>query len=169
LSQGTPMLRAGDEIAQSQGGNNNAYCQDNATSWIDWALGDAADLAFCQRLTALRAGLGALRQRDFLHGEETAEGYPNAAWQGLDGAPTPWEITERAGLALLLRPAGEAWVLIAINPGEAASLALPEAPGRAWERALDTGRPEAAPAPAGPAPELSPQSVAVFVAREAHP
>ncbi|MEM0944240.1 MAG: glycogen debranching protein GlgX, partial [Pseudomonadota bacterium] len=99
LSQGTPMLRAGDEIAQSQGGNNNAYCQDNATSWIDWAEGDAADLAFCQRLTALRAGLGALRQRDFLHGEETAEGYPNAAWRGLDGGPPPWEIAERAGLA----------------------------------------------------------------------
>ena len=54
LSQGTPMLAAGDEIGHSQGGNNNPYCQDNAITWLDWAQADEALLAFTARLVALR-------------------------------------------------------------------------------------------------------------------
>ena len=54
LAQGTPMLCAGDEIANSQQGNNNAYCQDNAISWLDWPAADAGTLALVQALLALR-------------------------------------------------------------------------------------------------------------------
>ncbi|MBV8503759.1 MAG: glycogen debranching protein GlgX [Paucibacter sp.] len=54
LAQGTPMLCAGDEIGNSQQGNNNAYCQDNATSWLDWCAADAGTLALVQALLALR-------------------------------------------------------------------------------------------------------------------
>ena len=61
LSQGTPMLLAGDEIGHSQGGNNNAYCQDNATTWLDWAAGDRDLSAFVGRLTALRRDAAVLR------------------------------------------------------------------------------------------------------------
>jgi isoamylase len=67
LSQGVPMLLAGDELGRSQGGNNNAYCQDNAISWVDWSL-DAAQqslLVFTQRLIALRAAHPVFRRRDF--------------------------------------------------------------------------------------------------------
>ena len=59
LSHGTPMLLAGDEFARSQNGNNNAYCQDNETNWIDWALAEknAPLLALTQRFAQLRAQL----------------------------------------------------------------------------------------------------------------
>ena len=54
LSQGTPMLLAGDELGHSQRGNNNAYCQDNDTTWLDWDRADAGLAAFVARLLALR-------------------------------------------------------------------------------------------------------------------
>jgi glycogen operon protein len=54
FSRGVPMLLAGDELGRTQGGNNNAYCQDNPLSWIDWAAADPARIAFTQRAIALR-------------------------------------------------------------------------------------------------------------------
>ncbi len=70
LSQGVPMLLAGDEFGRSQAGNNNAYCQDNPVSWLDWP--PSADrstlLAFTRRLTALRAAHPVFRRRDFFQG-----------------------------------------------------------------------------------------------------
>ncbi len=61
LSAGVPMILGGDEIARSQGGNNNAYCQDNEISWYDWSTADRALLAFTQELVALRRAEPALR------------------------------------------------------------------------------------------------------------
>ena len=66
LAQGTPMLCAGDEIANSQQGNNNAYCQDNATSWLDWPTADESTLALTRQLLALRREEPLLRQADWL-------------------------------------------------------------------------------------------------------
>jgi glycogen debranching enzyme GlgX len=63
LGQGTPMLCAGDELGHSQRGNNNAYCQDNATSWIDWPQADAGLLAYTARLIRLRQRLQPLCDR----------------------------------------------------------------------------------------------------------
>src|SRR5262249_38407318 len=70
LSQGTPMLRAGDEFARTQQGNNNAYCQDNELSWIDWRHDERAErlIRFVKRLTGLRQRFPILRQRRFLSG-----------------------------------------------------------------------------------------------------
>ncbi|MFI7589189.1 glycogen debranching protein GlgX [Spongisporangium articulatum] len=70
LSQGVPMLAHGDELGRSQGGNNNAYCQDNELAWIDWKLDDAqADLlAFTQRVVALRHEHPVFRRRRFFQG-----------------------------------------------------------------------------------------------------
>nr|MDK7317933.1 hypothetical protein [Lactobacillus iners] len=67
LSQGTPMLAHGDEIARTQGGNNNVYCQDNETAWMDWSnLESAADLhEFTRRLIALRRDHPVFRRRRF--------------------------------------------------------------------------------------------------------
>ena len=67
LSQGVPMLLAGDEIGRTQQGNNNAYCQDNAIGWVDWMTDSAQQslLAFTQRLIALRAEHPVFRRRDF--------------------------------------------------------------------------------------------------------
>jgi isoamylase len=70
LSQGVPMLLAGDEIGRSQQGNNNAYCQDNELSWLDWSLDDGKRslLEFTRRLIALRAAHPVFRRRDFFQG-----------------------------------------------------------------------------------------------------
>jgi len=70
LSQGVPMLLAGDEMGRTQRGNNNAYCQDNEISWLDWTQSDdqRALLAFTQRVMALRAAHPVFRRRDFFQG-----------------------------------------------------------------------------------------------------
>jgi glycogen operon protein len=74
LSQGTPMLLAGDEFGRTQNGNNNAYCQDNETSWIDWTQavspGGRALTDFVARLIALRHRHSVLRCNHYLHGKE---------------------------------------------------------------------------------------------------
>lgn len=71
LSQGVPMLLAGDEIGRSQGGNNNAYCQDNQISWVDWEINEEqiALFGFVQNLIRVRKAHPALRRRRFFHGE----------------------------------------------------------------------------------------------------
>ncbi|MEZ5144012.1 MAG: glycogen debranching protein GlgX [Acidimicrobiales bacterium] len=70
LSQGVPMLLAGDELGRTQGGNNNAYNQDNATSWVDWAATDADLLEFTRRLTKLRRRHPVFRRRRWFQGQQ---------------------------------------------------------------------------------------------------
>src|SRR5262249_52012680 len=67
-SQGIPMLLGGDEMGRTQGGNNNAYCQDNEISWFDWEHIDHEMMAFTARLVALRLAHPVLHRRDFFHG-----------------------------------------------------------------------------------------------------
>jgi glycogen operon protein len=90
LSQGTPMLLAGDERGQSQQGNNNAYCQDNTVTWLDWAFADSGDRAFLEfvkGLIALRKTYPELRCPRFVHGTERAvsNGLSDIAWINTDG------------------------------------------------------------------------------------
>ncbi|MFD4389464.1 glycogen debranching protein GlgX [Streptomyces sp. NPDC058486] len=96
LSTGVPMLVAGDEMGRTQGGNNNAYCQDNEISWLDWSLpedpGRAQLLALTRRLLALRHRHPVLRRRAFFSGRpQGADGLRDLAWFGPDGT----EMTER--------------------------------------------------------------------------
>lgn len=76
LAQGTPQLLAGDEMGHSQQGNNNAYCQDNPTTWLDWAQADQAMMRFVAGLTGLRRRYPALRHTQWFQGKPvyTAEG-----------------------------------------------------------------------------------------------
>ncbi|MBP2338686.1 glycogen debranching protein GlgX [Saccharothrix coeruleofusca] len=95
LSTGTPMLTAGDEMWRTQGGNNNAYCLDDETSWVDWKLSDEAEsmLAFARRVISLRATSPALRQPEFFEGRSTPDGAPDLVWFRADGeemAETDW-------------------------------------------------------------------------------
>jgi isoamylase len=83
LSQGTPMLLGGDELGRTQGGNNNAWCQDNEISWYDWEATDEDLLEFTRRLIALRREHPVFRRRQFLHG--TGEGLPDVWWFRPDG------------------------------------------------------------------------------------
>ena len=89
LSQGTPMLLAGDEFARTQRGNNNAYCQDNEISWVDWTLAEAncAQVRFVQSLTALRRRYPILRRNRFLSTVvNEAIGVKEVTWINVSGA-----------------------------------------------------------------------------------
>jgi glycogen operon protein len=73
LSFGVPLLLGGDEMGRTQGGNNNAYCQDNEITWFDWANADAALLAFTKNLIEFRRAHPVFRRRRFLAGTEASQ------------------------------------------------------------------------------------------------
>src|SRR5262249_27491622 len=96
LAQGTPMLLAGDEFGRTQNGNNNAYCQDNETSWIDWTLAESDQgrvlTEFVARLIALRHRHPILRCANFLHGrDKPAPDVLDIAWFDAQGNELPSE------------------------------------------------------------------------------
>jgi len=95
LSQGVPMVLAGDECRRTQRGNNNAYCQDNALSWFDWSLVEKnADLVrFVRALIEFRKSEPAVRRAKFLEGRREIEhGLPDVAWYGPDGGAVDWHL-----------------------------------------------------------------------------
>ncbi|MCA7083034.1 glycogen debranching protein GlgX [Cupriavidus sp. DB3] len=159
LSQGTPMLTAGDEWLRSQQGNNNAYCQDNELSWLNWddaQTPTGRGMVECvRRLLGLRARLPAYAERQFLHGrQEFAPGLHDIGWFGVDGEPlTPeqWSNPEERTLALrrARRDAdGQVHVtVLLLNAGtEAVEYRLPP-PALIWSRLFDSARPELPEAP----------------------
>jgi glycogen operon protein len=144
LSQGTPMLLAGDELGHSQQGNNNAYCQDNETTWLAWigahdAASEAAHLsAFVARLIALRREAPALRSTHWWPAEPP-EGAPGIHWLRPDGAPmqgADWN--GGTALAILFESAAKDdgdWLVLVNVGSEAVSFALPAG---AWQCRLAT-------------------------------
>ncbi|ALX84147.1 glycogen debranching enzyme GlgX [Achromobacter xylosoxidans] len=158
LSDGTPMLLAGDEFGNSQDGNNNAYCQDSPLSWLDWTeaqsdQGRGLSQAVARAL-ALRRGHPSLRAARY--GDAAREVRPGIAaisWFNPDGQPiepASWEDAGARAMALrraALRDDGSADItLLLLNPGaEALAFTLP-APALAWIRELDSS----APTPAAP-------------------
>ncbi len=123
FSQGTPMLQMGDELGRTQGGNNNAFCQDNEISWMRWTdLGDrdAAFLEFVRGVIKLRAELPLLRCSRFLHGEPIAPRLKNVAWFKPDGEEKRaehWEdpVAKCVGLSL----AGDRKILLLLFNSDA--------------------------------------------------
>jgi len=94
LSQGVPMLLAGDELGRTQQGNNNAYCQDNEISWVNWEqLGSEKELvAFVRRLIALRQNHPVFRRRNFFQGRSIkGAGIKDILWLRPDGREMPDE------------------------------------------------------------------------------
>ena len=88
LSSGVPMLAAGDEIGRTQQGNNNAYCQDNETSWVDWNITKEGEALtrFVRQLTALRHHYPILRRGRFMTGEfNEALGVKDVTWVNASG------------------------------------------------------------------------------------
>ncbi|WP_037261961.1 glycogen debranching protein GlgX [Roseivivax halodurans] len=157
LSQGTPMLLAGDEIGNTQSGNNNAYCQDNEIGWLDWDAADRDLLAFTKRLITFRKAHPILRQKRFLHARERmVDGTCDLFWWREDGAEmedADWEDPDRRLVCAEMRMASgtppyaqrEEALLVAFNSGEALDLTLPEPPQDfVWVRHIDTSDPAAA-------------------------
>ncbi len=107
LSQGVPMMLAGDEFSRSQGGNNNAWCQDNEISWLHWEHDETqrALRAFAQRLIALRREHPAFTRSRFFVGTSGGEGPPDAWWFRADGrrmTQRDWRRTDAHALGVFL-------------------------------------------------------------------
>ena len=105
LSQGSPMILAGDEVGRTQLGNNNGYCQDNEVSWIDWKHADAELLLFTRRLIALRAAHPVLRRQHFFTGRVVGGGLKDVRWlrrNGVEMTDEDWGSHERQSLAMVL-------------------------------------------------------------------
>jgi glycogen operon protein len=160
LSQGTPMLLAGDEFGRTQQGNNNAYCQDNEISWINWDLDGRGDalVRFVERLTRIRREYAVLRQSRFLTAQWNDElGIKDSTWltpTGEEMTSEHWEDPRARCIGLQLdgraQPSGiprrgsEATLLLVLNAHhDVVSFKLPEvAGGRDWRRLIDTNLPE---------------------------
>ncbi len=107
VSQGAPMLLAGDEIGRTQRGNNNAYCQDNETSWLDWeaAAGERDLLAFTRRLIELRRARPELRRETFFKGARGAGLSEDVQWlhpAGREMTTADWQDGELRALGVRL-------------------------------------------------------------------
>ncbi|MDW8444867.1 MAG: glycogen debranching protein GlgX [Acetobacteraceae bacterium] len=146
---GTPMLLAGDEVRRTQKGNNNAYCQDNPTSWLDWeraARPDAEALRrFVARLIALRRDWAPLRPPLFPHGiDEPLPGVADIAWFDCDGRPMTPQAWQAPGHLIVLRRLARAddrtvqATLLVLNGGETACTVRLPPPDFAWRVLVDT-------------------------------
>ncbi len=162
LSQGVPMLLGGDEFSRSQGGNNNAWCQDNEISWFHWEFGERGKRlhAFAKRVIALRQAHPVFRRRHFLLGESMAgTGLPDAWWFRPDGrrmTQRDWHANGHV-LGLFLngkefpypgrtgeRITDDSFLLLFNGHHEAVTFTLPARRwGQEWELALCTGSPNA--------------------------
>jgi len=144
LTQGVPMLLAGDEVLRTQRGNNNTWCQDNEVSWFDWELPEVNHemLRFTRMMIALRRRHACLMHRRFLTGRER-DGFwfPDITWHGLSLNKPLWNIPDARILAFTLgrvKPHHEDLHVI-LNMGTVdLDMPLPEIPGHDWCRVVDT-------------------------------
>jgi glycogen operon protein len=177
IAHGTPMLLAGDEFGQTQSGNNNVYCQDNETSWLDWSLLDTERgrqmRDFVARLIALRRWFAPLRGHRFMHGRsQPAVGLLDLAWFDEHGnrlSAADWDNEFARLLAVrraVKRPDGDIDVALLLfnGDGDAHRFELP-LPTLEFRVLFDTADPALADVPL-PAPRyrLSGRSVALLAA-----
>ena len=165
FSQGVPMLLAGDELGRSQGGNNNAYCQDNEVSWLDWTLTDDARvfLAFTERIIALRKAHPLFQRRTYFLGRGVqAVGPQDIVWlnpDGLEMTDEQWNqsfarcfgaqlsgrgVTERDAYG---QPVDDDDLLLLLNAHhEPVPFRAPAGEGAVWRAQIDTSFDDGTPA-----------------------
>jgi glycogen operon protein len=156
VSQGVPMLLAGDELGRTQGGNNNAYCQDNEVSWIDWAMADAELSSFTRMLIALRRAHPVFRRRNWFLGRSIRGSHlTDIGWFRPDGTEmgsADWQTSFNKAIGVFLNGEGiesrgargericDDSFFVALNAhDEALWFAIPDALGPShWRLVLDT-------------------------------
>ena len=143
LSQGVPMFMAGDEFGRSQGGNNNAYCQDNAGNWLDWSLlEENRDLfEFFKGMIALRKSCSQLRRCDYSHNRTNGRGIAEIAWHGCQLNAPGWYDPDCRVLAFTLGAMrdDEPDLHVMMNMDDSnLGFQLPPVSGRTWHRYVDT-------------------------------
>ena len=159
LSRGVPMLLGGDEFGRTQSGNNNAYCQDNALSWYDWALTEenAGLVRFVQRLIALRKTHGVLRAERFYASKEIE-------WVGAFGQAPDWQGSRNRVGCVVKSDAATLALLFNADPTPCI-FTLPGERMRIWRVCIDTARD----APDGAPDEISAPQVRNAVAMKVAP
>ncbi|MDX1934975.1 MAG: glycogen debranching protein GlgX [Capsulimonadales bacterium] len=145
LSQGVPMLTAGDEVMRTQKGNNNPYCQDNEITWFDWTLTEKnADLLrFCSAVTHRRRNYNELHRPRFFTGKMNERGVPDISWHGCQLNAPGWG--DPNGRVLAYTMAGfendpDLHVMMNMHH-EGLTFELPVISGRKWFRTVDTSLP----------------------------
>ena len=188
LSQGVPMVLGGDEIGQTQQGNNNTYCQDNELTWLDWEKADAAFLAFARAVTRIWRDQPVLRRRTFFQGRPIrGAGVADVSWFKPNGGEWADEEWEQPHKCLGVRLAGDLirevdargepivgdTLLVLMNAGpKAVKFALPATnPEHVWELMFDTADDDAPPAThrGGAKYELKDHALAMFRTRPPAP
>jgi glycogen operon protein len=154
VSQGIPMLLGGDELGRTQGGNNNAYCQDNEVSWFDWEAADPGFVEFVASLARLRRRHPTFRRPAWLH-EHPDPGGDHVGWftpQGRDMTPERWRAGDARTVTLYLDGAAihtpngvltdDDFLLMFNGSSEAVTFHVPpEVEDGGWTVEVDTGRP----------------------------
>ncbi|HEV7714102.1 MAG TPA: hypothetical protein VGO53_00795, partial [Steroidobacteraceae bacterium] len=192
LSQGVPMILAGDELGQTQNGNNNAYCQDNELSWLDWDLtnDEREFLEFVAHMVTFRRRHPVFSRRRYLQGRELADGIREVAWLRPDGGEmtdSEWHTTYNRCLGVYMagtviervdkrgKPVRDNNFLTLFNAHhEKIDFLLPEFhAGGAWQVVLDTANAkhpfEQKPYEAGAMYPLEGRSMALLISTTAHP
>ncbi len=179
LSQGVPMILGGDEMGRTQGGNNNAYCHDDPTSWIDWEAGraEAGLTDFVARLCRLRREHPGFRRRGFLRGAPSRpDGIDDLDWLRPDGRPMTaedWQVPYARAVMALLGGDGvgvdaprDTPLALCINAwSEDLPFQVPALPGVAWSVVLDTSDPAAAARPLDASDAVAVGARSLMVAR----
>ncbi|AZO70837.1 MULTISPECIES: glycogen debranching protein GlgX [unclassified Mesorhizobium] len=142
-SRGTIMLTAGDEFGRTQQGNNNAYAQDNAITWLDWARRDEALERYASALSAMRRAFPALSDTHFLTGKPSdASAIPDVEWLTETGAPlgeAEWNDPARHRLVMMLGDSGSGRLAVMVNGDRRQCVfTLPAREGFHWHPAIET-------------------------------
>jgi glycogen operon protein len=177
LSFGVPLVLGGDELGRTQQGNNNAYCQDNATTWFDWSHIDQDLLGFAKQLVAFRRAHPVFRRGRFLAGAEASE----LQWfrpSGIPMATADWSNPDARSVAIFLdgvddpdrasdgRPLLDDDFLLLVNSWwQSLDFTIPEIGGRRWHRQIDTFEPGGPSSPnlsGGDNSSVGPRSIVVL-------
>ncbi|MER7953908.1 glycogen debranching protein GlgX [Streptomyces sp. NPDC096030] len=173
LSQGVPMLSHGDEFGRTQGGNNNAYCQDNEVSWVRWPEPGASEegtlLEFTRAMVRLRRDHPVFRRRRFFHGrpvEGTHDELTDIAWftpEGEEMTARDWQAAHAQALSVFLngnaisepglqgeRIADDSFLLMFNASAQELEFEVPISHGESWRVVVDTSHPEGIPPQEGP-------------------
>ncbi|MCJ8343381.1 MAG: hypothetical protein MJH09_11145 [Cetobacterium sp.] len=148
VSQGVPMILMGDEMAKTQLGNNNAYCQDNETNWLDWSrLEEFKDIFnFYKNMILFRKKHKSLKKEKFFQEEDfNRNGYEDISWHGVEIGKPDWNY-ESKSLAFLIdgmdvdkEEEKDESIYVALNSyHEELKFQLPYIPGKKWYKIVDT-------------------------------
>lgn len=153
LAIGTPMILMGDEIRRTQGGNNNAYCQDSEVSWMDWSLKEKNKglFSFVRRLIAFRKRHPAFTRTDFFKGKNlNVRGASDITWFSYDGTLEDWESPDNFIAYLLMGNSAvtmaefddsDIFIMYNATTKDITATLPPASEGKAWFRIIDTSRP----------------------------